>query len=150
MRFGIDRGRFEIDRAWHSDGVAVSAISFWEVAMLKEKGRLRFPEDVGMWRREQLDQGIAEVPVDGDIGIRTAELTDFHGDPADRIIVATALGGHRLVTADRRILESSGAVNRLRATVWSDPTDGGSRVPTCSMRLTKSDPGWEGGQRLRG
>ena len=111
------QARIEIDRAWHSDGVAVSAISFWEVAMLKQKGRLRFPEDVGMWRREQLDQGIAEVPVDGDIGIRAAELTDFHGDPADRIIVATALGGHQLVTADRRILEWSGAVNRLHATV---------------------------------
>lgn len=84
---------------------------------MKEKGRLRFPEDIRMWRREQLEQWIAEVPVDGDIGVRAAELTDFHGDPADRIIVATALEGHRLVTADRRILEWSGEVNRLRATV---------------------------------
>lgn len=55
------------------------------------------------------------MPVDGNIGVRAAELTGFHGDPADRIIVATALGGHQLVTADRRILEWSGAVNRLRA-----------------------------------
>lgn len=108
--------RLEIDRAWRSDGVAVSAISFWEVAMLKQKGRLRFPEDVGMWRREQIDQGIAEIPVDGDIGVRAADLSDFHGDPADRIIVATALGGHQLATADRRILEWSGALNCLRAT----------------------------------
>ena len=108
--------RLEIDRAWRSDDVAISAISFWEVAMLKEKGRLRFPEDVGMWRREQLDQGIAEIPVDGDIGIRTARLRGFHGDRADRIIVATALGGHQLVTADRLILDWPGTLNRLRAT----------------------------------
>jgi len=74
------------------------------------------PEDVGMWRREQIDQGIAEIPVDGDIGIRAADLRGFHGDPADRIIVATALGGHRLATADRRILEWSGELNCLPAT----------------------------------
>ena len=84
--------------------------------MLKEKRRLKFPEDVGMWRQEQLAQGMVEIPVDGDIGARAAQLQDLHGDPADRIIVATALGGHRLVTSDRRILEWSGALNRLRAT----------------------------------
>ena len=111
-----EHSRIEIDRAWRSDGVSVSAISFWEVAMLREKGRLFFPEDVGMWRREQIDQGLVEIPVDGDIGVRAADLRAFHGDPADRIIVATALGGHRLVTADRRILEWPGALHRLRAT----------------------------------
>lgn len=110
------QARLEIDRAWRADGVAVSAMSFWEVAMLKEKGRLRFPEDVGMWRREQIDQGIVEIPVDGDVGVRAAELPGFHGDPADRIIVATALAGHQLVTADRRILEWPGTLNCLRAT----------------------------------
>ena len=108
--------RLAIDEAWRSDGVAVSAISFWEVAMLKEKRRLKFPDDVGMWRQEQLAQGMVEIPVDGDIGARAAKLQDLLGDPADRIIVATALGGHRLVTSDRRILEWSGALNRLRAT----------------------------------
>lgn len=111
-----ERARIEIDRAWRSDGLSVSAISFWEVAMLKDKGQLRFPEDVGMWRREQLEQGVVEIPVDGDIGIRAAQLRGFHGDPADRIIVATALAGHRLVTSDHRILGWSGSVNCLRAT----------------------------------
>ena len=108
--------RLAIDQAWRSDRVAVSAISFWEVAMLKERGRISFPEDVGLWRQEQLAQGMIEIPVDGDIGARAAQLQGLHGDPADRIIVATALGGHRLVTSDRRILEWSGALNRLRAT----------------------------------
>ena len=42
------RARVEIDRAWQSGEVAVSAISFWEVAMLKAKGRIRLPEDVAL------------------------------------------------------------------------------------------------------
>lgn len=114
-RLGSDTRR-EIDRAWQSGGVGVSALSFWEVAMLKAKGRIQFPEDVGLWRREQLEQGVVEIVVDGEIGIRAVNLSDFHSDPADRLIVATALGGHCLVTADRRILGWSGGLSCMRAT----------------------------------
>ena len=104
-----------LDDALRHQEIAVSAITFWEVAMLKSKGRLGFPEDVGLWRREVLGQGVAEIPVDGEIGIRANALPDFHSDPADRIIVATALGGHLLLTADDRILGWSGTLNRLDA-----------------------------------
>ena len=107
--------RIEIDRAWQVGQVGVSAISFWEVAMLKDKGRIRFPEDVALWRREQLKQGMVEIAVDGEIGIRAVGLADFHADPADRLIVATALQGHRLVTADQRILDWLGEVGRVDA-----------------------------------
>ena len=71
--------------------------------------------DIGSWRRELLGQGLIEIPVDGDIGIRANTLSDFHADPADRIIVATALYGHRLVTADERILAWGGSLARLDA-----------------------------------
>ena len=54
--------------------------------------------------------------MDGEIGIRANGLKNFHADPADRIIVATALYGHRLVTADRRILDWPGDLYRLDAT----------------------------------
>ena len=107
--------REDIQRAWEGDELAVSSISFWEMAMLREKGRINYPDDVGLWRREQLEQGLVEIPVDGEIGIRACGLGDFHADPADRIIVSTALGGHRLVTADERILAWSGDLNRLDA-----------------------------------
>ena len=107
--------RLEIEEAWQSDDVGVSAITFWEVAMLKSKGRIRFPEDIGLWRKEQLDQGLIEIPVDGDIGLRAGLLSDIHGDPADRIIVATAMFGNRLATADRRILAWPGQLTRLNA-----------------------------------
>ena len=119
LRSGDDRlgqvARAEIQEAWEADEVALSAISFWEMEMLRDKGRISYPEEIGRWRREQLDQGLIEIPVDGEIGIRAASLPDFHTDSADRIIVATALGGHRLATADTRILTWSGSMGRLDA-----------------------------------
>ena len=108
--------RREIERAWQSDELAVSAISFWEVGMLVDKGRIRLADDVRAWRRDHLEQGMVEIPLDGETAIRAVQLTGFHADPADRLIVATALAGHRLVTSDRRILEWSGRLNRLDAT----------------------------------
>ena len=56
--------RAEIERAWQAKEVAVSAISFWEMAMLREKGRIGYPDDVSRWRVEQLGQGLIEIPVD--------------------------------------------------------------------------------------
>ena len=119
LRTGNERlgplARREIDRAWQSGELAVSSISFWEVAMLKSKGRISFQENLEQWRRVQLEQGMVEIPVDGKTGLRAAGLTDFHPDPADRLIVATALEGHRLVTADKHILDWSGELDRLTA-----------------------------------
>ena len=82
------------------------------------KGRIRITplRDVGsLASGTVLGQGLIEIPVDGDIGIRASALPDFHSDPADRIIVATALSGHRLVTADERILDWDGSLDRLDA-----------------------------------
>ena len=90
---------------WRSRG---SAITFWELALLHEKGRMRILADMRSWRATLLDDGLIEIPVDGDMGIRANGLVNFHVDPADRIIVATALEGHQLVTADQRILDWPG------------------------------------------
>ena len=114
-RFGR-RAHRQIDRAAREGNIAVSAISFWEVAMLHDKGRFTLLRNVASWRRALLDEGLVEIPMDGEIGIRAATLPDFHADLADRLIMATALEGHRLVTADRRILDWPGQVNRLDAT----------------------------------
>ena len=105
-----------IDKASREGNVAVSAMSFWEVAMLHEKRRFTLLRDVSSWRRTLLDEGLVELPVDGDIAVRAGLLSDMHGDPADRIIVATALEGHKLVTGDRRILDWPGHLSRLDAT----------------------------------
>ncbi len=111
------QARQVIDRAWATGEAAVSAISFWEIALLHEKRRLTLLRDVVSWRRTLLQDGLVEIPIDGEIGIRANELADFHADPADRLIVATALaGGHQLVTADRRILAWPGPLRRRDAT----------------------------------
>ena len=109
------RTRSVLDGHWAAGEAAVSAITFWEIAMLHEKQRLALLTDVKSWRESLLEEGLGEVPINGDVGIRAATLTDFHGDPADRLIVATALQGHQLVTADRRILDWPGSLNRLDA-----------------------------------
>lgn len=121
MRFGNRRlggqARQQIDRALQAGNAAVSAISFWEIALLHEKRRLTLLRDIAAWRRTLLQEGLVEIPVDGEIGIRANTLADFHADPADRLIVATALAGdHQLVTADRRILEWPGPLRCLDAT----------------------------------
>ncbi len=119
LRAGDERlghsAKRQIDQAWADDALAVSAISFWEIAMLGRKNRIRLPKNPQHWRRELLEQGLVEIPVTGAIGLRAAALEGFHADPADRIIVATALEGHQLVTADERILGWDGPLDRLAA-----------------------------------
>ena len=93
----------------------MSAFTFWEIAMLRARGRISLLGDIGAWRRGLLEDGLVEIPVDGEIGIRANSLDDFHADPADRIIVASALQGHTLLTADERILNWPGPLDRLDA-----------------------------------
>ena len=105
-----------IEDALQESMVAVSAITFWEVGMRVQKGQLDLGFELQVWRRTLLDEGLVELPVDGDIAVRAGLLANMHGDPADRLIVATALQGHRLVTSDRRILDWPGHLSRLDAT----------------------------------
>lgn len=108
--------RAALDRALAEDGLAVSAISFWEVGMLVEKGRLSLGLDLTSWRIDLLRAGLAELPVTGEIAIAAARLAAFHGDPSDRLIVATALlAGARVCTADAAILDWNGPVLRADA-----------------------------------
>lgn len=81
----------------------VSAISVWEVAMLVSKERIGFDRDVEIWTREALSiPKISLEPLTPSIAVRSTRLPgNFHGDPADRIIAATALEhGVPLVTKD--------------------------------------------------
>ena len=98
----------KIDSAFHSSAAMVSAISFWEVGMLVRKGRIQLDLDLAVWRKDLLEQGLIEVPVSGEVGIRAAGFDPFHGDPADRLITATALmNAAILLTADARLLDST-------------------------------------------
>ena len=94
---------------------AFSAISVWEVALLLSKNRLTLNVSAIQWRQNLLAAGFVEIPVDGAIAARSVALSDFHDDPADRIIVATAQEGHQLITDDGRILNWPGQLNRFPA-----------------------------------
>jgi len=85
--------------------LGVATISFWEVAMLVEKQRLTMQTELDVWRSDLLQTGLLEIPLKGTTAIRAGQLQLFHGDPADRMIVATTIeNGATLMTADTKIL----------------------------------------------
>jgi PIN domain nuclease of toxin-antitoxin system len=87
----------------------VSAISYWELGMLVAAKRLRLARDLADVRATAERSGPRELAVDGEIGIVASRLATLPGDPADRIIVATALcAGATLLTADQRLLTMTG------------------------------------------
>ena len=106
-----------IENNWRSDVVAVSAISFWETALLADRGRIVLPVPAEAWRLDLLQAGLREIPVDGRIALLATRLERLHRDPADRFIVATSLQlGATLVTADSEILGWAGNLPRQAAT----------------------------------
>lgn len=89
--------------------LALSAFSFWEMAMLVGKSRLSLGRPADAFRRLVLDLGIRELPLSGAIGVAAVGLSGLRGDPADRIIVATALAHDAtLITADETLLHWPG------------------------------------------
>lgn len=105
------RRLYEAGRA--AGRVAVSALSFWEIAMLVTRNRIELQSPVAEWRREVLSTGLAELAVTGDIGITAVSLDGFHADPADRIITATALTRDAvLISSDEKILAWPGPLAR--------------------------------------
>jgi len=102
-----------LDRAARLGNLFVSAISTWEVATLAAKGRIVLSVPLGEWMRKALSQsGLQLLPLAPEVSVESVQLTGFHGDPADRILVATArLEDLTLATRDRRILAWSEAGN---------------------------------------
>ncbi len=75
-----------------ADRVVISAISCFEVALLVKGRKLELPLSTGEWIKEALEQsGVECLPITCIISQRSVKLTDIHRDPADRIIIATAL-----------------------------------------------------------
>jgi PIN domain nuclease of toxin-antitoxin system len=88
----------------------ISMISIWEVAMLEKRGRIALPRNIRSWIDEALKQpGVSIAPLTPEIAIESVHLPgDLHGDPADRILVATArVLGATLLTKDARLLQYS-------------------------------------------
>lgn len=109
------RSRKAIEAGFAGRELACSDISLWEIAMLIAKKRL----DPMMDARQFLDDVIAArdlrvLPIGPEVAVLSQSDAFSHGDPADRLIAATALL-HRapLVTSDA-------ALRRLKeiATIW--------------------------------
>ena len=100
--------RDAIDRAAADKAVYISSISAWEIAMLVAGKRLRLTMEVGDWvAKSEALPFVTFVPVSNSIAIKSVQLPGvLHHDPADRIIIATALAmGATLVTKDEKILK---------------------------------------------
>ncbi len=85
----------------------ISAISVWEIAMLAHRGRLLMDRSPRAWAEASFSYlGIHVIPLAADTALESYALPgNFHSDPADRLIVATARQkGLTLVTQDKAIL----------------------------------------------
>ena len=106
-----------MERAGEGALLRVSVISAWEVGMLEAKGRIRFDMPCEEWVERAFGlPGLSLMPLTPSICVRSSRLPgDFHGDPADRLIVATARDlGAMVLTRDERILGYA-AQGHLRA-----------------------------------
>lgn len=97
--------------AKHADSLAIADISLWEAAKLVELGRLELSIPLSEFFRLAVTPELVVLPISPAIAERVAtlEVSGFHKDPADQIIVATALV-HRitLISDDSRIRQWRG------------------------------------------
>jgi len=93
-----------IRMAGESGGLAISAITLWELAWLATHGRLNFTGTVGDFI-EKLSSRTAIRPITPRIAVLASQLPPTYSrDPSDRLIGATALAeGFPLITKDRTI-----------------------------------------------
>lgn len=101
------KARRLVDRAMEDDAIHISCISAWEVAMLVTRNRLKLTMPVANWiETSEALRFVNFVPVTNSIALRAVSLpAPFHNDPADRIIVSTAMTlGAMLITKDDHIL----------------------------------------------
>jgi PIN domain nuclease of toxin-antitoxin system len=92
----------------YEEGILISAISVWELGMLLERKRIQLEIDCLDWVEQALaSSNIDLLPLTPRIAIQSTRLPEtLHGDPADRILIATAHEYNAiLVTHDQKILD---------------------------------------------
>lgn len=90
------------------DEIVINSISCWEVAKLVELGKLELNISVEQWLKEAIDYyNITVLPLDIPVIVESTRLPgNFHKDPADQLIVASArVLDIPLLTADAKILK---------------------------------------------
>lgn len=95
------------------DTLGVSIISCWEIAMLAAKERLKLSVDVQFWINQALKYpGVKLLNLDPEIAVLSTRLPGhFHGDPADRMIVATCMQYHSCLISKDKKIHSWGNIN---------------------------------------
>jgi PIN domain nuclease of toxin-antitoxin system len=79
---------------------------------------LALMDDVAASGKTLLNAGLTELPLTGEIAMRSNELLSLHGDPADRFIATTAIEHHaELITADEHLLDWRHGLQRHDARV---------------------------------
>jgi PIN domain nuclease of toxin-antitoxin system len=99
-----------IKNAEREGNLRISVISVWELAMLEQRGRIALPMNVRTWVDQALSKpGISVAPLTSEIAIESVNLPgELHGDPADRMLVATArILGATLLTKDAQLIRYS-------------------------------------------
>lgn len=99
--------REQITQAQERDQLFICSISLWEIAMLKFKKRINIYEPTKEFLESITNiNGLSVKDISAEIAAESVQLIDeFHGDPADRIIVATTkVFGATLITRDHKIL----------------------------------------------
>ena len=84
-------------------------ISLWEASLLLSKGRLVIEQDPESWLLLAASPAVVQLcPISPGIAAEMGRLpAEFHQDPADRLIVATARNKHLpLATMDRKIIDA--------------------------------------------
>ena len=95
-----------LDAIERTDSLAISAMTCWEMAWLVSHDRIDLDISIDAWLDTVIESGVAIVPVTHAIALAAVALPEHHKDPADRIIIATAIEHKaRLVSVDARFPE---------------------------------------------
>jgi PIN domain nuclease of toxin-antitoxin system len=103
----LTASQLEVIEANEDGEIGISAISLWEIAKLVENKRLELPVPLEKWFKQALSYpGVQIIELTPEIATESTRLPgEFHKDPADQMIVATArVIKCKLVTSDERIL----------------------------------------------
>lgn len=102
-----------IEKCRERGNIYISSISIWEVGMLVEKGRVELEMDVLDWVEQAFnDSGIQLAQISPRIAIQSTRLPNStHGDPADKILIATSHALNAVLVSADKILNKYGAGN---------------------------------------
>jgi PIN domain nuclease of toxin-antitoxin system len=93
----------------YSDALFISVISAFEIGIKQQKGLLILPIPADRWLEEVCEaHGVIPLSIDLNIAVQATQLPLIHRDPADRMIISTAIAHHlTILTPDQHIMAYS-------------------------------------------